>query len=407
MSSDAHGPPTRPSRAQFRLCPFVAPIALTAFVVLGALTRPASETIFSLLAVGHDDKSEARAGANAATFDIASIVPTKTHDAPNLAWLCPLCTCAPGRLCDAIHARATKVITNFRAACTLCPANSETAESVLESAMADIFLLDVAYPFLSVDTCSGTPVHACVLCDNVTGVIPNCGVDNMGKMRDLRTSAARDVACRSSEREKCACIHAEELTPISWAECAAVVHRNREAHASICISSAMYVSGDLVAVADDGQPDGRRTQQARSKLVRYHGFVSGSGLTKRHLKLDGDTYTFPMVTWGAPEYYGRIRACYDGGCRPARLADSALDAARAVVEGTSVSAAIAKFYASDADAAGHAAIKAVCRARGAGTTCGFLAPIPGMSSMERGMLVPFAPITSEGTWIDPVVLFSV
>ncbi len=71
---------------------------------------------------------------------------------------------------------------------------------------------------------------------------------------------------------------------------------------------------------------------------------------------------------------------------------------------TSVAAALATFY--DADA-GHAAIKAVCTARGAGTTCGGLASIPTKTSREFAMLVPFAPITSEGTWIAPVVLFSV
>jgi hypothetical protein len=72
----------------------------------------------------------------------------------------------------------------------------------------------------------------------------------------------------------------------------------------------------------------------------------------------------------------------------------------------SVADAIAKFYSSDKDAAGHVAIKAVCAARGAGTTCGGLTSV-GQTSLERAMLVPFGPITRDGAWIAPVTLFSV
>ena len=355
-------------------------------------------------------------GAPATSIDLGSIVPTRTRHAPNLAWLCPLCACSPGKMCDAIHARAMRVITNFRAACALCPADSETAESVLESTKADVFLLDVAYPFASVETCGGTPVRTCVLCDNVTGVEPNCGVDNLGKMRDLRTLAARDAACRSNsncaasvcsspwhERDPCACIHAEQLTPVSWAECAAIVHRNR-------------LTGAYASWAAAKQKEGMEyeyTAYARATMVvRYHGYVQGgTGFSPKDavgmpLKLDDDIYKFPSPYNGQ---HDNRRACYDGAddCRPARFLLSELPAVRAALGDTSVAAAIAKFYASDADAAGHAAIKAVCRARGAGTTCGRLAPLPGKSSAEFGMLVMFAPITSEGTWIEPVVLFSV
>jgi hypothetical protein len=103
-------------------------------------------------------------------------------------------------------------------------------------------------------------------------------------------------------------------------------------------------------------------------------------------------------------------------CRPARFlhfqsGDEAIKKVLGLVSDalgdTSVAAAIAKFYATDKDAAGHAAIKAVCSARGAGTTCGGLLPRAAQTKTERAMLVPFAPITSDGDWIDPVTLFSV
>jgi hypothetical protein len=78
----------------------------------------------------------------------------------------------------------------------------------------------------------------------------------------------------------------------------------------------------------------------------------------------------------------------------------------------SVADAIAKFYSADKDAAGHVAIKAVCAARGAGTTCGGITGLTsvghvGQTNLERAMLVPFGPITRDGAWIDPVTLFSV
>ncbi len=90
----------------------------------------------------------------------------------------------------------------------------------------------------------------------------------------------------------------------------------------------------------------------------------------------------------------------------------------------SVADAIAKFYSADKDAAGHVAMKAVCAARGAGTTCGGLTGIAGLSglsgssgltgitfvghtSLERAVLVPFGPITRDGAWIDPITLSSV
>ena len=53
----------------------------------------------------------------------------------------------PTWLCDAIHARATKIITNFHAACELC-AESETVESIIESARADVFFFDAGFFFL-------------------------------------------------------------------------------------------------------------------------------------------------------------------------------------------------------------------------------------------------------------------
>ena len=316
-----------------------------------------------------------------------SVVPTMTFHAPNLAWLCPLCACSPGFLCDATHARATKLITNFRAACTLCSADSETAESILESTKADVLFLDVAYPFRSVDTCGGTPLHTCVLCDNVTGVEPNCGVDNLGKMRDLRVTAGRDMACRQKDnyghhqQAQCACIHAEELVPISWAECAAIVNRNRDAY--------------TVSLRDDGSPETHRKRA--SETVRYHGYVYGPNV--------GKSLTTPE---------GIYRQCFhkEQSCRPERFVINTnppeLTALLTALGDTSVAAALAKFYAADADAAGHAAIKAVCTARGAGTTCGGLAALPYRSAREYGTLfVPFAPITRDGTWTEPVVLFSV
>lgn len=76
------------------------------------------------------------------------IVPTKTPNAPNLAWLCPLCTCTWNETasCRGVNARASKIIANFRSACSLCTSDSETAETVLESTKADMFVFDVGRP---------------------------------------------------------------------------------------------------------------------------------------------------------------------------------------------------------------------------------------------------------------------
>ena len=172
-------------------------IAVTIFLsaVVGALiARRMDAPDFPTISTPEPTCEKGDAGAK------GHLVPKRTQHAPNLAWLCPMCNCAvpagPTWLCDAIHARATKIITNFHAACELC-AESETAESILESTRADVFFFDVGYPLHAVDTCGGKPVHSCVLCDNVTGVEPNCGVDNLGKMRDLRVTASRDLACRT------------------------------------------------------------------------------------------------------------------------------------------------------------------------------------------------------------------
>lgn len=308
-----------------------------------------------------------------------SVVPKRTEHAPNLAWLCPLCACSTGTVCDAIHARATKLITNFHAACTLCPAESaesETAESILESTKADIFFLDVAYPFRAIDTCSGKPVHSCVLCDNVTGITPNCGVDNLGKMRDLHVTARRDMACRSNHQTECACVHAEELTPVSWSECAAIVDHNNDS--------------ENREEADRADRASSTRLNALSRSVRY-------------LKHIWD----PVCAYGKGE---------NTVCLPSRFYDpkphdpyskKVLGLVSDALGTMSVASAIAKFYSSDKHAAGHAAIKAVCSARGAGTTCGGLLARAAQTKIERAMLVPFGPITSEGDWIDPVTLFSV
>jgi len=306
-------------------------------------------------------------------------IPTRTQHAPNLAWLCPLCSCAkesngPTGLCDAIHARATKIITNFHAACTLC-SESESASSILESTKADIFFFDVGYPFRAVDTCSGKAITSCVLCDNVTGVEPNCGVDNLGKMRDLRVTASRDMACRQNNQQLCSCVHAEELTPVSWSECAAIVHRNKESPGEYN-SHAQYNHGG----------------------VRYLGYAYNSDSMN----------VMPLE----PAAAGKCAGTYPHKCRPERFSASQLSAANDTLGTLSVAAAIAKFYGSDKDAAGHAAIKAICRARGAGTTCGGLTGPTGLVGLvqtgtARGMLVTFAPITKEANWIEPVTLFSV
>ena len=76
------------------------------------------------------------------------IVPTKTPNAPNLAWLCPLCTCTWNETasCRGVNARASKIIANFRSACSLCTSESETAETVIESTKADMFVFDVGRP---------------------------------------------------------------------------------------------------------------------------------------------------------------------------------------------------------------------------------------------------------------------
>lgn len=306
-----------------------------------------------------------------------SIIPTRTHHAPNLAWLCPLCVCLPGKRCDAIHARATKLITNFHAACALCPADSDTADSILETTYAGVFFFDVGYPFRAIDTCGGVPVHTCVLCDNVTGIAPNCGVDNLGKMRDLHVTASRDMACRQNNNHaQCACIHAEELTPVSWSECAAIVDRNKHTYAS-------YSS-----YAHD-------TRLEATKLVRYLGYTPSSG---------------------SGEFHGNCVYQTNMACRPSRFlfpqattAETGLSLLMGTIGNISVADAIAKFYSADKDAAGHVAIKAVCASRGAGTTCGGITSVGhvGQTSLERAMLVPFGPITRDGAWIDPTTLFSV
>jgi hypothetical protein len=317
-----------------------------------------------------------------------SIIPTRTHHAPNLAWLCPLCVCLPGKRREAIHARATKLVTNFHAACALCPTDSETADSILETTEAHIFFFDVGYPFRAIDTCGGNPVHTCVLCDNVTGIAPNCGVDNLGKMRDLRVTASRDMACRQSNNHnsnhlQCACIHAEELTPVSWSECAAIVDRNKNTYTEYRVN-----------------PD---PQLEASKLVRYIGYIPSrySGQSPENWFHDNCVKQTNRV------------------CRPSRFsfpatttAENGLSLLMGTIGNISVADAIAKFYSADKDAAGHVAIKAVCAARGAGTTCGGLTGLAGLTSVgqtsvERAMLVPFGPITRDGAWIDPVTLFSV
>ena len=75
-------------------------------------------------------------------------MPTRTEHAPNLAWLCPLCTCTWNETasCRGINARASKIIANFRSACSLCTSDSETAGTVLESTKADVFVFDVGRP---------------------------------------------------------------------------------------------------------------------------------------------------------------------------------------------------------------------------------------------------------------------
>jgi hypothetical protein len=293
----------------------------------------------------------------------------------------------PGKRCEAIHARAKKLITNFHAACALCPADSETADSILETTEAHIFFFDVGYPFRAIDTCGGVPVHTCVLCDNVTGIAPNCGVDNLGKMRDLHVTASRDMACRrNNNHAQCACIHAEELTPVSWSECAAIVDRNKNTYAS------SYA---------------HNTQIQESKFVRY---LSGHD---------------------PKEFHERCVKQTNQACRPYRFlfpeattAETGLSLLMGTIGNISAADALAKFYSADKDAAGHVAIKAVCAARGAGTTCGGLTRIAGLSgvsgssgltgitfvgqtSLERAVLVPFGPITRDGAWIDPVTLSSV
>jgi hypothetical protein len=317
-----------------------------------------------------------------------SIIPTRTHHAPNLAWLCPLCVCLPGERCEAIHARATKLITNFHAACALCPDDSETADSILETTDAHIFFFDVGYPFRAIDTCGGQPVHTCVLCDNVTGIAPNCGVDNLGKMRDLHVTSRRDMACRRNDPGQCACIHAEELTPVSWSECAAIVDRNKHIYASY--SSYAH-----------------NTKLEASKFVRYLEHTGKSGVSH--------------ANW----FHDSCVKQTNQACRPSRFlfpetttAETGLSLLMGTIGNISVADAIAKFYSADKDAAGHVAIKAVCAARGAGTTCGGLTGLTGLASvghvesightsLERAMLVPFGPITRAGSWIDPVALSSV
>jgi hypothetical protein len=305
-----------------------------------------------------------------------SIIPTRTHHAPNLAWLCPLCVCLPGKRCEAIHARATKLITNFHAACALCPADSETADSILETTDAGVFFFDVGYPFRAVDTCGGKPVHTCVLCDNVTGIAPNCGVDNLGKMRDLHVTASRDMACRQNNNHaQCACIHAEELTPVSWSECAAIVDRNKNTY-----------TGSYTA------------QIEATKLVRYLGYISSSGSDQSHNSNWFDQNCVKQTNQACRP----SRFLFSGATTP----ETGLSLLMGTIGNISVADAIAKFYSADKDAAGHVAIKAVCSARGAGTTCGGITSV-GQTSLERAMLVPFGPITRDGAWIDPTTLFSV
>jgi hypothetical protein len=128
------------------------------------------------------------------------------------------------------------------------------------------------------------------------------------------------------------------------------------------------------------------------KRVRYHGYVA----------FDSTTIT-PGTLYDQQCVYRHASS----NCRPVRFTVGQVP--RDALGEVSVAAAIAKFYGADKDAAGHAAIKAICRARGAGTTCGGLTGRTGLvqTGTERGMLVTFAPITKEANWIEPVTLFSV
>ena len=348
------------------------------------------------------DAGEKGAKGDAGKCEYLSI-PTRTHHAPNLAWLCPLCVCLPGKRCEAIHARATKLITNFHAACALCPADSATADSIIETTEAHIFFFDVGYPFRAIDTCGGKPVHSCVLCDNVTGIAPNCGVDNLGKMRDLHVTASRDMACRQNNNHaQCACIHAEELTPVSWSECAAIVDRNKNTYTEYRVN-----------------PD---PQIEASKFVRYLGYTPSRSSGQFHANWFHDkcvkqtTQQCKFGRYSDGTYGESCVTLTNEACRPSRFlfpqtttAETGLSLLMGTIGNISVADAISKFYSADKDAAGHVAIKAVCAARGAGTTCGGLTGLTsvGQTSLERAMLVPFGPITREGAWIDPVTLFSV
>ena len=122
---------------------------------------------------------------------------------------------------------------------------------------------------------------------------------------------------------------------------------------------------------------------------------------------DGTVSSSGETLLSAQSFYDGCAYQDNQACRPARFSLSEQTAARDAVGNISVAAAIARFYNADKEAAGHVAVKTVCAARGAGTTCGGLVPRHVETKTERGMLVPFGPITSTGDWIEPVTLFSV
>jgi hypothetical protein len=79
------------------------------------------------------------------------------------------------------------------------------------------------------------------------------------------------------------------------------------------------------------------------------------------------------------EFYKNCVYQTNQACRPSRFLfpeTTTAENGRSLLMGTigniSIADAIAKFYSADKDAACHVAIKAVCAARGAGTTCGGL-----------------------------------
>jgi hypothetical protein len=227
----------------------------------------------------------------------------------------------------------------------------------------------------TVDTVGRKAITSCVLCgDRRPASRPNCGVDNLGKMRDLRVSASRDMAIDETNSRIGTCVHAEELTRL------------------------------VVRVRRHRQPQQGKTSYGLLTVTRS---ITTDATATVALPLQPDPMNVMPLE---PAAAGKCAGTSPHKCRPEKGLLPAASTANDALGTLSVAAAMAKFTVSDKDAAGHAAIKAIFTARRwHGRTRRLGVERPSTASRSRptdtGMLVTFAPITKEANWIKPVTCF--